>query len=227
MLAKAMPNFVVSTELRSPWWAVHADGAVDVTAVRRSSGEAAAQVQVLDAAVDRRVEALRRCRQLEPLEAVEEVAGTGSRVRPGRDWPPCRSEAPEPKARWWLGWRSIRKLEGVVEHVLVAVGRGVEQRHLVPRGDPLPRISQSSVAVRMKWMIGLTHRRISSTASGSSSGSALQLLPLVGVLGEGQQAAADGVTGRLVARLHQQLGVVEQLLLASAAHRRSHGASAG
>ena len=65
----------------------------------------------------------------------------------------------------------------------------------------------------MKWLIGLTQRRISSTASGSSSGSVAQLLPLGRVLAEREQAAADRVARRLVAGLDEQLAVREQLLV--------------
>ena len=50
-------------------------------------------------------------------------------------------------------------------------------------------------------------------ASGSSSGCGPQLFPLVGELAEGLHTAGDGVTGRLVARLDQQLAVGDQLLL--------------
>ena len=65
----------------------------------------------------------------------------------------------------------------------------------------------------MKWLIGLAQRRISSTASGSSSGCARSCLPLAGVLGEGEQAAADRVARGLVARLDEQLAVGDELLL--------------
>ena len=67
--------------------------------------------------------------------------------------------------------------------------------------------------MRVKWMIGLTQRRISSTASGSSSGSVAQLLPLAAVLGEREQPAADRVARGLVAGLDEQLAVREQLHL--------------
>ena len=60
--------------------------------------------------------------------------------------------------------------ERIVEDLLVAVRRREVQRDLLSGADRRPRTSQSSVAVRVKWLIGLTQRRISSTASGSSSG---------------------------------------------------------
>ena len=46
---------------------------------------------------------------------------------------------------------------------------------------------------------------------GQQSGVGAELLPLAGVLGEGEEAAADRVAGRLVARLDQQLAVREEL----------------
>ena len=77
----------------------------------------------------------------------------------------------------------------------------------------VPRTSQSSVAVRVKWLIGLAQRRISSTASAISCGMVAQLLPLVAVLAESEQAAADRVARGLVPRLHQELAVGDELLL--------------
>ena len=67
--------------------------------------------------------------------------------------------------------------------------------------------------MRVKWMIGLTQRRISSTASGQQLGLVAELLPLAAVLGEREQAAADRVARGLVAGLDDQLAVREQLHL--------------
>ena len=59
----------------------------------------------------------------------------------------------------------------------------------------------------MKWLIGLTQRRISSTASGSSSGCARSFSHSLAVLAEREQPAADRVARRLVAGLDEQLAV--------------------
>ena len=92
--------------------------------------------------------------------------------------------------------------ERVVEHLLVAVRRRRRRaRRCSPARILTPRTSASSVAMRVKWMIGLTQRRISSTASGSRSGSARSFSHCVAVLGEREQAAADRVAGGLVAGL--------------------------
>ena len=69
--------------------------------------------------------------------------------------------------------------ERIVEHVFVAVRRREVERELVAGArSSTPRTSQSSVATRVKWLIGLTQRRISSTASGQQLGVGAQLLPL-------------------------------------------------
>ena len=82
------------------------------------------------------------------------------------------------------------------------------------------------VAVRVKWLIGVTQRRISSTASGIRSGVARQLLPLGPVLAEREQAPADRVAGRLVPGFDQELAVRDELLVGERRLRRSRPGSA-
>ena len=77
------------------------------------------------------------------------------------------------------GWRSIRNANGVVEDLLVAVRRGIEQaQRLSPARIFLPRSSKSSVAVRQNWITGVVQRTISSTAGVDERGIAAQPLPL-------------------------------------------------
>src|SRR5271157_3540736 len=83
MLAKAIPNFVVSTELPFPWC---------VSSVRTGGTgappgflvEVPAQLQVLDATVDRRVQPLGRRGELEPLEPGEQVPEERLELDPGQ-----------------------------------------------------------------------------------------------------------------------------------------------
>ena len=72
-----------------------------------------------------------------------------------RDCAPMQKCSPKPNARCGFGRRSTRNANGIVEHLLVAVRRREVQRHLLPRADRARRApSQSSVAVRVKWLIG-------------------------------------------------------------------------
>ena len=169
---------------------------------------------MLDAAVDRRLQALDRPRELEPLEPRRAGAGRSVSSSTRARCAPMQKCSPKPNARCGFGSRSTRNANGSSNTVLVAVRRREVQRELIAgRGSSRRATSQSSVATRVKWLIGLTQRRISSTASGSSSGSVAELLPLVGVLAEREQAAADRVAGRLVAGLDEQLAVRDELLL--------------
>ncbi len=105
------------------------------------------------------------------------------------------------------------ELERVLEHLLVAVRRREEERDLVAGGDRhAPDLAvlggrADEVDDRAHPTEDLLHR------GRQELGLAAQALPLVGVFGEGEEAAADRVAGRLVARLDDELAVVEQLLL--------------
>ena len=80
--------------------------------------------------------------------------------------------SPKPKARWGFGRRSTRNANGSSNTSSSRFADAKNSATCSPARIFSPRTSQSSVAVRVKWLIGLTQRRISSTASGSSSGSA-------------------------------------------------------
>ena len=105
------------------------------------------------------------------------------------------------------------ELEGILEDGLVAVGRRPVQRHLVPGVDQLP--VQLAVLGGRPREVG--DRRDPSEylldGIGQELGVGPQLLPLVGKLTEGLHAPGDGVPGGLVAGLHQQLAVGDELLL--------------
>ena len=119
--------------------------------------------------------------------------------------------SPMPNARCGFGWRSMRNANGSSNTSSSRFADAKKIASCSPSGIFTPRTSASSVAIRVKWMIGLTQRSISSTASGSSSGLVAQLLPLAPVLGEREQTAADRVARGLVARLDDQLAVHEEL----------------
>ena len=163
---------------------------------------------------------------LERLAGGRAGGGRSSRARPARRARPCRS-ARRSRTR---GAGSGGDRPGTRTDRRTPPRRGSPTRSRARparrRGSCAPRTSQSSVAVRVKWLIGLTQRRISSTASGSSSGCVAQLLPLVAVLGEGEQPAADRVARGLVARLDEQLAVRDELLLGERLRRRSRRGSA-
>ena len=78
--------------------------------------------------------------------------------------------SPNPNARWGFGRRSIRNANGSSKTSSSRFADAKYRASWSPARIGAPRSSQSSVAVRVKWLIGVTHRRISSTASGSSSG---------------------------------------------------------
>ena len=94
---------------------------------------------------------------------------------------------------------------GVVEHVLVPVGRVVVHDHpvaLVHLGSPS---TVSSATVRRIQITGEPQRTISSMAVGATPGRVgLPQRPLVRVLGQRQQPVADGVACGLVAGHDQQ-----------------------
>ena len=78
--------------------------------------------------------------------------------------------SPKPNARCGFGRRSMRNANGSSN---TASSRFADAKYSATWSPALiftPPTSQSSVAVRVKWLIGVTQRRISSTASGSSSG---------------------------------------------------------
>ncbi len=103
--------------------------------------------------------------------------------------------------------------ERVVEHLLVAVRRREVQRHLLPRPDR----HAAHLAV-----LGRGPGEVADRAGpaqdlldgvGQQVGIGAQLLPLVAVLAEREQPAADRVARRLVARLDEELAVRDELLL--------------
>ena len=65
----------------------------------------------------------------------------------------------------------------------------------------------------MKWLIGLDPAQDLLDRVGQQLGPRPQLVPLVAVLREGEQPAADGVARRLVAGLDEQFTVRDQLLV--------------
>ena len=73
-----------------------------------------------------------------------------------------------------------------------------------------PWSSTSRVAVRAMFLIGLTQRSISSTASGRRSALGGQLVELVGMGEQLVHAAADDVAGRLVAADQDQQRLVDE-----------------
>ena len=66
------------------------------------------------------------------------------------------------------------------------------------------------------FFTGDTQRSSSSTATGSSAGVGGERRPLVGLLEQGEHAAADDVAGRLVAADQQQQRLVHDRLVVEA-----------
>src|SRR5207244_1867710 len=101
------------------------------------------------------------------------------------------------------------ELEGIVEHVLVAVGRGEVERDLFAGWDrhavDLDVLGSDAreVADRADPAKDLLDRLGQQLAAGA------QLLPLAWVFSEGEDGPADGVARRLVAGLDKELGVGE------------------
>ena len=103
----------------------------------------------------------------------------------------------------------------------VAVGRGVEEQELVARrGSGCPSSSPSWVAVRRIQVTGLAQRTISSTAVRVERRVGHPAGPLLGVLGQREDAVGDRVARRLVAGDQQQDEERRDLLVRSAARRR-------
>ena len=169
---------------------------------------------MLDAAVDGRAQALDRSRHLEPLQAREQVPEDRLELdaREVRAHAEVLAEA-EREVRVRAAIDAER--ERIVEHVLVAVRRREVQRELVAgRGSSSPRTSQSSVAVAGEVADRADPAQDLLDRVGQQLGLRAQLLPLVAVLAEGEQAAADRVARRLVAGLDEQLAVRDELLVA-------------
>ena len=78
--------------------------------------------------------------------------------------------SPKPNARCGFGLRSTRKANGSSNTSSSRFADAKYSANCSPAEIFTPRISQSSVATRVKWLIGLTQRRISSAALGNSSG---------------------------------------------------------
>ena len=116
--------------------------------------------------------------------------------------------------------------ERIVEHLLVAVRRREVERDLLAGADRrAPHLAvlgggAGEVADRADPAQDLLDR------VGQQLGLVAQLLPLVAVLGEREQPAADRVARRLVARLDEELAVRDELLLGERLRRRSRRGSA-
>ena len=78
--------------------------------------------------------------------------------------------SPMPNARWGFGWRSTRNANGSSNTSSSRFADAKNSATRSPSAIFTPRTSASSVAMRVKWMMGLTQRSISSTASDISSG---------------------------------------------------------
>ena len=119
MLAKAIPNFIVPPTVE-PRSVIGSDRQRSgrclmppLTAELRRSGGAASSNHSSGSSRWRK----------------SASSSTRARLAPMQKW------GPEPKARWWFGLTVHPELERVGEHLLVAVGRGVEQRHPVAGAD--------------------------------------------------------------------------------------------
>src|SRR4051794_22442667 len=102
--------------------------------VLRSLDEAGPQRQALDAPVDRRLQTLDRAGQLELLEAGEQEPVDRLQLHPGQ----LRAEAEmlaETERQMRVRVAVDAEGERVLEHVLVAVGRGEVERDLVAGRD--------------------------------------------------------------------------------------------
>ena len=110
--------------------------------------------------------------------AASASARSGRRVRTSRNITrssrraraaPRQKWVPNPKARCGLGSRRMSSSSGPREHVVVTIGRRVEEHQLVALGAAAgPRNSTSRVAVRAMFLTGDTQRSSSSTATGNS-----------------------------------------------------------
>jgi hypothetical protein len=164
---------------------------------------------VLDAAVDRGAEALDRARQLEVLETTRQVPEDHLELQ-ARDVGTQADVLPDAEGEVAVGAAIDAEREGIVEDLLVAVrGREVE-RELLAGADLLA--AQLVVLARDPGEVGdrrdpaqdLLDRR------GKQIGVRPEPGPLAGMLAEGEQAPAEGVAGGLVARLDEELRVLEQ-----------------
>src|SRR5450631_744868 len=172
---------------------------------------AVAERQVLDAAVDDRGQTLDRSRHLERLQPRQQVTENRLELDPG-DVRAHAEVLAEAEREMRVRAAIDSELERVVEHLLVAVRRREVQRNLlarVDRGPPHLAIlggGAREVADRADPAQDLLHRIREQLRTFS------QLLPLAAVLGEGEQASADGVARGLVARLDEELAVRDELL---------------
>ena len=128
-------------------------------------------------------------------------------------WAPMQKCSPKPNARCGFGRRSIRNANGIVEHVLVAVRRPEVERDLLAGADRL-----AAQLVVLGGRAGEVADRAGPAQDlldrvGQQLGLRPQLLPLVAVLGEREQPAADRVARGLVAGLDEELAVRDELLV--------------
>ena len=192
---------------------------------RRHLRRAVVERQVLDAAVDDRAQALDRPRHLERLQAREQVAEDRLELDP-RDVRAHAEVLAEAEREVRVRTAIDAERERIVEHLLVAVRRREVERDLLAGADRrAPHLAvlgggAGEVADRADPAQDLLDR------VGQQLGTVAQLLPLVAVLGEREQPAADRVARGLVARLDEELAVRDELLLGERLRRRSRPGSA-
>jgi len=105
---------------------------------------------------------------------------SGSRVRSVRSivvtsrrasWLPRQKCVPKPKARWLLGFRSMRKCSGSPKTCSSKFADSNSSTIFSPARNCVPWNSASAVSVRAMFFTGEVHRSISSTAAGTKASS--------------------------------------------------------
>ena len=164
----------------------------------------------LDAADEGRAQARHRAGELDVVQAFDELAEDDAQLEAGEVGAEAEVLA-DAEAEVRVGRAVDAEGERLVEDLLVAIRRRVEQAEFSPAGMCWPRSSTSWIGVRQNWITGDVQRTISSTALSIKRRVTAQLLQLGGVLHQRHDAAARGVAGGLVAGDDQQEAVREEL----------------
>ena len=157
---------------------------------------------MLDAAEKARAQAHDRTRGLDLDQALGQLAEENAQLEP-REVGSQAEVFPDAEGQMAVGLTIHPEREGLREHLLVAIGRGIEEAHRLTGADLLP--SQLEVlggrAAELDHGRGPAHDLLHRNRD--ELGIPPQLLELAGMLRERQQATAHRVASGLVAGHHQ------------------------